>query len=141
MTKVRDMNAMRNSIIAKAKEREDMIRAETEKLRAAAISEIQRLQFMLNGMSRVLGCVLEQTGEMSFDMETELNPMHPGRPYIVEDTEDGRITWTAKLKPDGEKPAVLTLVPDKMPEHMLDLEAMERDGVESVPMIPAPESA
>lgn len=130
MSKVRDINAIRNSIIAKAKERE-------EKLRAAAQAEIQRLQFMLNGMTQLMGCIIEQTGEMSYDLKTEIGEMHPGRVYIVE--EEGM--WTVKLRPDAEKPPELTLVPDKMPEHMLDLEAMERDGVDSVPTVPEPESA
>ena len=146
MSKVRDITAIRNSMIKTAKEREQKLREAheqaIEELRQAAIAEITRLRDMLNGMTRVLGCIIEQTGELTYEKESELEKMSPGRVYIMEYDEDrGRpkpvTVWTVKLRDDASKPPEVSLVPDKAPDDMLDLDAMERDGVESVPMVPS----
>ena len=125
VTPIGDASMSRKALLELAKRRE-------LELRRQANAEIERLNHALGGMTRLLGCIIEQTGELSYDVATEINEMHPGRLVVVE--QDG--TWTARLLDDPSKPYELSLVPEKMPEHMLDREAMERDGVTDVPMVP-----
>lgn len=129
MSNVRSINdayQSRKALIETAQARE----AELRRKAGAVIMEQEQ---MLNGLKRLLGCIIEQTGEMTYDIATELNEFDPRRLVLIE--REG--TWTVTLKDDGDKPFELSLAPKTLPEEMLDREAMERDGVESVPTVPA----
>jgi hypothetical protein len=81
----------------------------------------------LNGMTRLLGCVVERYGEMDFDM-SDLEAMDPGRMFVRE--QDGK--WMVRIREDSSQAIEISIVPENVPDEALDLEAMARDGVTEV---------
>src|SRR4051812_46574730 len=90
VTNINDAYQSRKALIELAQKRE-------AELKARAWTIIQRQEEMLSGLKRLLGCIIEQTGELSYDVATEINEMDPRRLVLIE--REG--AWTVCLKDDG----------------------------------------
>jgi hypothetical protein len=115
-----DTHLSKKRILQIAREREAKLLEHLITLRAHS-------QAQLDGMTRLLGCILDRHGEMDFT-HAELKAMNPGRMYIA-DHDD---VWHVRIRKSAEKPVEYSLVPENMPEEALDTEAMARDGVSEV---------
>ena len=94
----------------------DLAKKREEALKARAIAALGEMQLKLNGLTQLLGCIIEQTGELSYDLATEIGEMDPRRVVIIE--QEG--AWTVRLKDDGAEPYVHAVDMDNLPEGMLE---------------------
>lgn len=119
----------RNAIIRIAKAREGaLIQRFTQAL--------EHEQSKLNGMTQLLGCLVQRFGELVVPL-ADIESMDPGRMFIVE--QDGN--WTVRVRDDSSVPVEHSVVPEFVPDESLDKEAMAKDGVDRVrfdEMIDAP---
>jgi hypothetical protein len=83
----------------------------------------------LNGMTRLLGVIAERYPDIVVT-HSELESMHPGRMYIIDD--QAVATWSLKLRDDASKPVELSVVPEFVPDEALNHEEMAKDGVKEL---------